>query len=226
MKRLMFALLLFAGALQAEDWVATQNKPYRRFITEIYSGIWAPALAGEVNQALGTTDWSYWPVGFKAGITGRGPWGPENISLLINAYGGGVSAITLRALEAELDIGLYERQVIRFERDPTGLSLAEIHALGGWTRHSQVFIPLVGGVDLAEVRSQGGGYNGTGGSLGSGLGARFIHRNLLLEVEFFYRLGFGGDITGSGDSRLLASGKPITANTSGAAFNVGVGWAF
>jgi hypothetical protein len=230
-----FGLLLslcFASALSASEWAAQENKPYHRYLVELYSGVWAPALAGQVNYALGTTDWSYWPIGFKAGVVGRPSWlsqsfgSPQSLGFLIGTYGGGVADISVQAIEAEVDGGVYESQIVHMDDDPNGLSIPEIEAHGGWVSHAQVYIPLVAAVDLTQVRNAGVNYSGTGGSVGTGLGTRLIRDSLVLDLEFFYRLGFGGEIQGDGDSRILAAGRPITADTSGAAFNFGVGYAF
>lgn len=224
--------LCFASSLHAAEWAVQESKPYHRYLMEVYSGVWAPSIAGQVNQSLGTTDWSYWPLGVKAGLIGRPSWAPQDfgspqsLGLLLNVYGGGVAGISVEALEAEVDVGLYEGQVIHLDDDPTGLNDEELKARGGWIAHHQVYVPFVAGVDLTKVRSAGVDYNGNGGSFGSGLGARLIRQNLVFDMEFFYRLGFGGEIQGDGDTRILAAGKPITADTSGAAFTFGLGYAF
>jgi hypothetical protein len=224
--RWLIAALGLSAALPADVWLAQENKPYTLFITELYTGIWSPAVASPVTQALGTTDWCYWPLGLKAGLVGRNDWGPENYGILVNVFGSGASSFNMKSVEAELDLGLYERQVFRYNADPQGLSLAEIRANGGRVAHSQVYIPLIAGVDLAEVHQAGNNYSGTGGSVATGLGARYIRNEIVFDLEFFYRFGFGGEITGSGDSRILASGKPLTADSSGAAFTFGIGYAF
>jgi hypothetical protein len=233
MKRIIQLLALcLVPTLHAAEWAAQESKPYHRFITEIYSGVWAPTIAGQVNQSLGTTDWSYWPVGVKAGLIVRPSWAPQDfgspqsLGLMLSAYGGGVANVSLQAVEAEVDVGLYEGQIVHLDEDPNGLSDEEIKAHGGWTGHQQIYVPFVAGMDLTKVRSAGVDYNGTGGSVGSGLGARLIRESLVLDMEFFYRFGFGGEIQGDGDTRILAAGKPITADTSGAAFTFGIGYAF
>jgi hypothetical protein len=233
MKRcVQIALLCLASTLHAAEWAAQENKPYHHLIAEIYSGVWAPAIAGQVNQTLGTTDWSYWPVGLKAGVVGRPSWipqdfgSPQSLGLMLSVYGGGVAEISVQAVEAEVDVGLYEGQIVHLDEDPNSLSDEEIKARGGWTGHHQIYVPFVAGMDLTKVRSAGVDYNGSGGSVGSGLGARLIRESLVLDMEFFYRLGFGGEIQGDGDTRIFAAGKPITADTSGAAFTFGIGYAF